>query len=95
MPEPPVCSMVSVYSTTLPHRSETVRLVVLRFSVSSAVRPAPGAGVAHDPSYDAGLPAATGGVKAAVSLILQARSAAKLSSSSEESGTSTYAGSPT
>src|SRR5437016_14660920 len=26
---PPVCSMVSVYSTTLPDRSTTVRLVVL------------------------------------------------------------------
>ena len=36
MPEPPVCSMVSVYSTTLPHLSATVRLVVETFSVSSA-----------------------------------------------------------
>src|SRR4030095_7232516 len=34
MPEPPVCSIVSVYSTTLPHLSETVRLVVEIFSVS-------------------------------------------------------------
>ena len=60
MPEPPVCSMVSVYSTTLPHRSATVRLVVVMFSVSGASRPTAGAGVAHEPSYAAGLPAATG-----------------------------------
>ena len=26
---PPVCSMVNVYSTMLPHRSDTVRFVVL------------------------------------------------------------------
>ena len=38
MPEPPVCSMVSVYSTTLPHRSATVRLVVEMFSVSVSTR---------------------------------------------------------
>ena len=29
IPEPPVCSMVSVYSTTLPHRSAVVRCVVV------------------------------------------------------------------
>ena len=39
MPEPPVCSMVSVYSTTLPHLSATVRLVVEMFSVSASVVP--------------------------------------------------------
>jgi len=37
MPEPPVCSMVRVYSTTLPHWSATVRLVVEMFSVAAAV----------------------------------------------------------
>ena len=34
MPAPPVCSMVRVYSTTLPHWSLTVRLVVESPSVS-------------------------------------------------------------
>jgi hypothetical protein len=33
-PEPPVCSMVSVYSTTFPNLSATVRFVVSTFSVS-------------------------------------------------------------
>ncbi len=37
IPEPPVCSMVRVYSTTLPHLSVTVRLVVSTFSVSAAL----------------------------------------------------------
>ncbi len=39
MPEPPICSMVKVYSTTLPHRSETVRFVVEMLSVSLASVP--------------------------------------------------------
>ena len=47
------------------------------FSVSGSSRPAGGAGVAHEPSYAAGLPAATGFFSAVVSLIWQARSAAK------------------
>ena len=34
MPDPPVCSMVSVYSATLPHLSLAVRFVVDTFSVS-------------------------------------------------------------
>ena len=95
MPEPPVCSMVSVYSTTLPHRSLTVRLVVEMFSVSASSRTVPRAAVAQLPSYDAGLPAATGLVAAVVALILQARSAANVSSSRAASGTSTYLLSPT
>src|SRR3954468_7915063 len=49
MPEPPVCSMVSVYSTTLPHLSATVRLVVLVPSVP-AVPPSRVDGVAQLPS---------------------------------------------
>ena len=40
IPEPPVCSMVRVYSTTLPQRSATVRLVVDRPSWSPAASPA-------------------------------------------------------
>ena len=54
MPEPPVCSMVSVYSTTLPHLSATVRLVVEMFSVSGVVG-SRAAGAAHTPSYDVGV----------------------------------------
>src|SRR4051794_30082953 len=86
--------MVSVYSTTLPHLSETVRLVVWMFSVSlvrvSAVRLDP-----HLPSYDVTSPAATGLGSVPVGLIRQARSAAYLSESSALRGTRTWAGSPT
>ena len=39
IPEPPVCSMVRVYSTMLPHLSVTVRFVVSTFSVSGALVP--------------------------------------------------------
>ena len=46
--------MVRVYSTTLPHRSATVRLVVLMFSVSLALAPAL---VEHSPSLVATFPA--------------------------------------
>ena len=67
--------MVSVYSTTLPALSATVRLVVSTFSVSGATSPLL-VGVAQLPSDAATLPAATGGVKASAGLIWQARSAA-------------------
>src|SRR3954469_17393408 len=73
IPEPPVCSMVRVYSTTLPQRSATVRLVVCVFSVSPlrAARLAPGE---QSPSYDVTSPASTGGagVNAWASRIRQA-----------------------
>ena len=36
IPEPPVCSMVRVYATALPHWSTTERCVVDTFSVSGA-----------------------------------------------------------
>src|SRR5688572_23215414 len=86
--------MVSVYSTTLPHLSATVRLVVEMFSVSASTLPlaAPGP---HRPSYDVTSPAAVGLGIAWVELIAQARSAAKALSRSFLVGTSTKAGSPT
>ena len=90
MPEPPVCSMVSVYSTTLPHRSATVRLVVWMFSVSVAPSACGVAGVAQSPSYDVTSPAVDRlGSNAVRGSIGQARSAANLSESSVASGTST------
>ena len=93
MPEPPVCSMVSVYSTTLPHRSATVRLVVEMFSVSVSATPFALPGV-HAPSYVVTSPAGTGLAAALVGLSEQARSTANLSSRSRLTGTSTKAGSP-
>ena len=94
MPEPPVCSMVSVYSTMLPHLSATVRFVVFRFSVSGAVFPVRWASVAPTVAVVTS-PAATGFWRVLPGLIRQARSAAYRSESSVRSGTSTYAGSPT
>jgi hypothetical protein len=67
---PPVCSIVNVYSTTLPHLSATVRLVVLR---PCSVGPPAVAGVQPEALMS---PGGTGLVAAAVSLILHARSAA-------------------
>ena len=87
--------MVSVYSTTLPHLSATVRLVVEMFSVSLSTVPR-AAGAAHTPSYDVTSPAAVGLGIAAVGLIAQARSAAKrVARAGRSAGTSTKAGSPT
>ncbi len=59
-PEPPVCSMVSVYSTTLPSLSVTVRFVVSTFSVSGEVPSTARAVVAQEPSKLDASPAATG-----------------------------------
>src|SRR5215213_615737 len=42
IPDPPVCSMVRVYATTLPQRSATVRCVVPCSSRCAAARPAGG-----------------------------------------------------
>src|SRR4051812_7812563 len=67
MPLPPVCSMVSVYSTTLPHLSATVRLVVLW---PSSVGPPTVAGVQPDFVMS---PGGTGLVRALVGEIWQAR----------------------
>src|SRR5690242_18502955 len=93
MPEPPVCSIVNVYSTMFPQRSATVRFVVFRFSVSRAVVPGRGPPL-HWPLYLVTSPAATGLVIAWVGLMLHARSAAYLSESRSLCGTLTYAGSP-
>ncbi len=78
--------MVSVYSTTLPSLSATVRLVVLTPSVSGATSPLL-VGVAQLPSDAATLPAATGGVNASSGSILHARSAAYVSESRVLTGT--------
>ena len=84
-PEPPVASIVSVYSTTLPHRSATVRFVVSRPSVSRALAGSPRAG-SHTPSADPTSPARTGFVVASAGSISQARSAANVWSSSRRMG---------
>ena len=55
-PAPPVCSIVRVYSTTLPHRSATVRFVVSRFSVSRRRSPVAARDGSHTPSYDSTSP---------------------------------------
>ena len=91
MPEPPVCSMVRVYSATFPQRSVAVMFVVFRFSVSGALAPA--AAVQVPPPERS--PAATGLVSALVGLIRQARCRANRSESRVRTGTCTNAGSPT
>src|SRR5689334_9961150 len=73
---PPVCSIVSVYSTTLPHLSDTVRLVVwvpwvLAWPAGAVAQPAASSGAG-----------ATGLGSARVGLIWQARAAANESLSS-------------
>src|SRR3954466_6239025 len=93
IPEPPVCSIVSVYSTTLPHLSLTVRLDVDRPSWSSRLFVAL-LGGSHCPLYDETSPAGTGLVSAVVGSIWQARSRANRWESRSDCGTSTYAGSP-
>src|SRR5690349_1407366 len=50
MPEPPYCSIVVVNDTTLPHRSDTDRLVVERPSGAAGALPAAGAHAAYLPS---------------------------------------------
>jgi hypothetical protein len=91
MPDPPVCSIVRVYSTTSPVASTTVRLVVEMFSVSASAWERVSPHAADDASTS---PGATGLVSAWSGSTRQVRSAAKSSESSVSSGTSTKAGSP-
>ena len=88
MPEPPVCSIVSVYETTLPQRSDVTRCEV---EVPTSLRPTGGAVVQPVASRAPGCV----GVGRARSVIWQARERANGFDSSVFSGTSTKAGSPT
>ena len=91
MPDPPVCSMVSVYATALPHWSTTERCVVEMLSVSAAAPP-------RRPPRSRprrAAPGATGSTEATSGSITQARASAKSWLSRVCVGTSTNAGSPT
>src|SRR4051794_23643447 len=88
MPEPPVCSIVRVYATALPHLSTTERWVVERFSVSGASA----AAAAWQPAALSGA-AATGFTLATFGLMTHARASAKSWLSRVSVGTSMNAGS--
>ena len=92
MPLPPVCSMVSVYATTLPHLSAdrqmrgVLALVRRRRGRAAGSRTAAGS---------RGSPGASGLVSTASSLMRHSRESAYLCESSSFVGTSSKAGSPT
>src|SRR5262249_53543252 len=94
MAEPPVCSMVRVYDTTLPHLSVATRCVVDRPSVDVSGVSAACAVQLVEPGC-VGSPGANGLVSVEVGLIRQARVLANCGESRPVVGTGSKAGSAT